>query len=175
MGISSKRGQMKYVRLLLWGMYEEMAHSFFKVGQCPLGHNWSTYFATYHCTLEFPKYIYKIIFKTLIHSKHCQRHNDPKALSTFTQNNTFSSKQKLQQALKSWSPWLLFCSKMAFVFIRHQQHGFCFVPASRTWFCFVPMSKIWLSKLRTVGKARRGCVNLYMPSIKSQKYHRRWR
>ena len=107
MGISSKRGQMKYVRLLLWGMYEEMVHSFFKVGQCPQGHNWSTYFATYHCTLVFPKYIYKIIFKTFIHLKHCQRHNDPKALSTFTQNNTFSSKQKLQQALKSWSNFIL--------------------------------------------------------------------
>ena len=107
MGIASKRGQMMYVRLLLWGMYEEMAHSFFKVGQCPLGHNWSTYFATYHCTLVFPKYINKIISKTLIHLKHCQRHNDPKTLSTFTQNNTSCSKQKLQQALKSWSNFIL--------------------------------------------------------------------
>ena len=161
MGIASKRGQMKYVRLLLWGMYEEMAHSFFKVGQCPLGHNWSTYFTKDHCTLVFSKYIHKIIFKTLIHLKLCQRHNGPKALSTFTQNDTFSWKQKLQQALKSWSSWLLFCSdinKMAFVFIRHQQHDFSFVLASTTWFSFVLMSTTWLSKLKTVGKARKDCV-----------------
>ena len=171
MGIASKRGQMKYVRLLLWGMYEEMAHSFFKVGQCPLGHNWSTYFTKDHCTLVFSNYIYKIIFKTLIHLKLCQRHNGPKALSTFTQNDTFSWKQKLQQALKSWSSWLLFCSdinKMAFVFIRHQQHDFSFVLASTTWFSFVLMSTTWLSKLTRVGKERlrnfwRGCVNIYIP------------
>ena len=134
MGISSKRGQMKYVRLLLWGMYEEMAHSFFKVGQCPLGHNWSTYFATYHCTLEFPKYIYKIIFKTLIHSKHCQRHNDPKALSTFTkttplvQSRSFNKLWNLGHHGFCFVPkWLLFSSginNMAFVLFQHQQHGF---------------------------------------------------
>ena len=136
MGIASKRGQMKYVRLLLWGMYEEMAHSFFKVGQCPLGHNWSTYFATYHCTLVFPKYINKIISKTLIHLKHCQRHNDPKTLSTFTQNNTSCSKQKLQQALKSWSPWLLFCSKMVlFSSGINNMVLFCSSINNMVWFC----------------------------------------
>ena len=103
--------------------------------------------------------------------KLCQRNNGPKALSTFTQNDTFSWKQKLQQALKSWSSWLLFCSdinKMAFVFIRHQQHDFSFVLASTTWFSFVLMSTTWLSKLTRVGKERlhnfwRGCVNIYMP------------
>ena len=39
---------------------------------------------------------------------------------------------------------------VAFVFFRHQQHGFC----------FVPMSTTYLSKVTTAGKARRGCVTI---------------
>ena len=40
--------------------------------------------------------------------KHCQRHNGPKALKILTHSiNTFSSKQKRQQALKSWSNFSL--------------------------------------------------------------------
>ena len=101
MGIASKRGQMKYVRLLLWGMYEEMVHSFFKVGQCPQGHNWSTYFATYHCTLVFPKYIYKIIFKTFIHLKHCQCLLPPARSASFPPN-VFPSFASMKRR-SSWS------------------------------------------------------------------------
>ena len=52
---------------------------------------------------------------------------------------------------------LWFCSdinKMAFVFIRHQQHGFY----------FVPMSTTWLSKLTTAGKARVTSIIVSCPS-----------
>ena len=45
----------------------------------------------------------------LISSKHCRMHSRPKVLSPWLiQINTFSSKQKLQQALKSWSNFCVF-------------------------------------------------------------------
>ena len=62
-----------------------------------------------HCSLhnEIVLWVYSTSTQQELRSsftnKHCQRNNGPKALSTLTHSTPFSSKQKLQQALKSWS------------------------------------------------------------------------